>query len=118
MKLEPVAFDCGEWAVPLRTSRTSVPPRRQTTVAASSSPSLDTPRKVQSHTERILQDILRRIGGDPASLERLRSLAATRFERLPDEDGPVVAALTQARVEGALAMMTRRAAEGSLDLTA
>lgn len=79
---------------------------------------IETPHKVQDRAERIFQAILQRIGRDPEALERLRSLALTTIDRSSEAEGPIVAALTHARVQGMVADLTRRSRMSSVDMTA
>jgi DNA-binding TFAR19-related protein (PDSD5 family) len=79
---------------------------------------IETPHKVQDRAERIFQAILQRIGRDPEALERLRSLALTTMDRSSEAEGPIVAALTHARVQGMVADLTRRSRLSSVDMTA
>lgn len=69
---------------------------------------LETPQKVQVRAERIFQAILQRLGRDPHAMEHLRSIALATLEHVPASEGPVVAALTHARVQGMVADLSRR----------
>lgn len=79
---------------------------------------IETPHKVQDRAERIFQTILQRIGRDPEALERLRSLALATMDRSAEAEGPLVAALTHARVQGMVADLTRRSRMSGIDMTA